>query len=1288
MGRVILVMLVMAVMAVSSRAPAQQSGPVTKQPGMLGIQMHTLSKAEAEKAGLARPTGVWVDSVDTGGPAQRAGIKPGDVIISADGVAIESYDHFRAVVGTKGAGTEVTFQLLSEGKSSILKATLAPRSQALATADQMKELYQRLSRLYGEGQYSEAKDVAERMVKLAEQQHGPEDPLVAAALDNLSIMNDRLGKHDDALKGALRALAIKEKSQGPDHSEVALTLNNIADVYSNQGRYGEAIEAYARALAIREKAFGANHPKLTTTLNNLAVAYRRHGRYDDAIKVLSRSMEIDEKTAGPEHPNIAGGLNNLGNVYMEQGRYEEAANVQRRALAIQEKALGPDHPQVAATLNNLGIVYSRLGRYEEALEAYTRALAIDEKALGHEHPHVAGDLDNRALVYAATGKYEEAIKGHAQALAIREKVLGPSHRDVATNLNNLALMYAVLGRYEDALKDHIRALEIRERVLGPEHPELASTLNNLGNIYTDQGRYEEAIKVYSRSLAIREKTLGPEHADLATTLTNLGNVYQDQGRYEQALESYAKALAIQEKTLGSNHPEVAGTISNIANVHTMRGKYDEAIGGYTRALTIKRKALGTEHPSVAVDLNNIANVHDEQGRHEDAITGYMDALAIREKALGSDHPLVASTLNNLAAIYAVQRRWTASQEYWRRATAIVQRRTQLGAELKGSPASRKLTSEAARFRRYFEGAVKAGYYVATAGKGSNLALAGEAFLKAQWGVISETSEALAEMAARGAKGDSKLAALVRERQDLAAEWQQRDAARTRAISQPPDKRNRDADAANAERLQAIEKLIGSKDEQLKVEFPDYAALANPAPLTIEDAQKDLASDEALILTFDMGARLKPLPGETFIWVITKSKARWVRSELGTEALQERVAALRCGLDRAGEWVWSDEKYRWLARKPACDALRPEGLAIREPLPFNPVIAHELYKGLFGDVRNLIKGKHLLIVASGALTSLPFQVLVTKPPVPGQDYRSLAWLAREHALSVLPSVASLKALRRNAKSSLAAEPFVGFGNPVLAGRCDPVSIPKACPDEGNEQTEAQAVAARSAGLLEAAPEYFRDGLADVAALRRACPLPDTAHELRCVARSLGAPPSSLVLGKDMTETAVKRMPLDRYRVVHFATHGLLAGETERFTKTRAEPALLFTPPDNATEEDDGLLTASEIAGLKLDADWVVMSACNTAGGEKPGAEALSGLAKAFFYAGARALLVSHWPVNTNAATLMTSRTFAELRRNKSIGRAEAFRRAMLALIDDKQRPWAGHPSVWAPFVVVGEGGVAR
>ena len=186
---------------------------------------------------------------------------------------------------------------------------------------------------------------------------------------------------------------------------------------------------------------------------------------------------------------------------------------------------------------------------------------------------------------------------------------------------------------------------------------------------------------------------------------------------------------------------------------------------------------------------------------------------------------------------------------------------------------------------------------------------------------------------------------------------------------------------------------------------------------------------------------------------------------------------------------------------------------------------------------------------------------------------------------------------------------------------------------------------------------------------------------------------MILGSDAT--AIKALnatgALATYRIVHFATHGLVAGETESLG-ANSEPALLLTPPVAPTDADDGLLTAGEVAQLKLNADWVVLSACNTAAGGKAGGQPFSGLGRAFFYAGARALLVSHWYVDSDAAVQLMTKSFADWRRDPLGGRAEAVRRAMLAVMADISQPArsipAAHPSVWAPFVIVGDGGATR
>jgi CHAT domain-containing protein len=345
--------------------------------------------------------------------------------------------------------------------------------------------------------------------------------------------------------------------------------------------------------------------------------------------------------------------------------------------------------------------------------------------------------------------------------------------------------------------------------------------------------------------------------------------------------------------------------------------------------------------------------------------------------------------------------------------------------------------------------------------------------------------------------------------------------------------------------------------------------------------------------------------------------------------------------------------------------------------------------LFGEIEDLIRDKHLLIAASGPLTQFPFQVLVAAKPQ-GND-KNVAWLARSHAVTVLPAVSSLKALRRVSKPSAATRPMIGFGNPLLDGN------PAERPWEANwaklakeRQTcirlgqEMASVTRRSRGVLRLTTP---GGRADLGHLRSQTPLYDTADELCAVAKELKLFADDILLGAKATEGTIKQLSqngrLAQYRVVHFATHGALAGEIEG----TAEPGLILTPPREQSDADDGYLSASEVGALKLDADWVILSACNTAAGGAKGAEALSGLARAFIYAGSRALLVSHWAVDSAATVKLVTYAVGSTARDSTLGRAAALRSAMLTMIDGTDARQA-HPYFWAPFIVVGEGAAAK
>lgn len=605
----------------------------------------------------------------------------------------------------------------------------------------------------------------------------------------------------------------------------------------------------------------------------------------------------------------------------------------------------------------------------------------------------------------------------------------------------------------------------------------------------------------------------------------------------------------------------------------------------------------------------------------------------------------------------------------------------------------KHKTEAERLSFRFWGLIKAAYRLASHASSSNTMLTGEMFQTAQWAQSSQAAQSLQQMAARGATGDPRLAMLVRERQDLVTEWEQRDRSRSDAVAQAPEKRDRQAEWVNVARLADIDTRIAGIDKRLTVDFPDYAALVSPSPLPVEGLQAQLGFDEALVLFLDT-PEWQPTPEETFIWVVTKTDMRWVRSEFGTKALTERVTVLRCGLDEE-EWAGIEKPARCAKR---LNVAKP---GEKDPLPFSLGIAHELYQALFGPVEDLIKGKQLLIVPTGPLTSLPFHVLVTEKPeraLPQSyaGYRGVAWLGRRQAVTVLPSVASLRALREFAKGGRGSQDYIGYGDPVLVGdgSCRKSTPPDKCPSRETAVAQAPSQVheprGRSGRRSPVLTEVFSRGAGSEAVLaqvRKLCPLEDTAYEVKCIAQSL--PKSKIRIRDEATVASIKALSdsgeLATYRVVQFATHGLLAGDVELMTRLQGEPALVLTPPREPRDVDDnGLLTASRVAELKLNADWMVLSACNTAAGDRLGAEALSGLARAFFYAGARALLVSHWPVYSDAAVRLTTKAFAEMEGDAAITRAEAMRRSMVALMDDATEEDNAHPSVWAPFVLVGEG----
>jgi len=1158
------------------------------------------------------------------------------------------------------------------------------------------------------GHYADAEPLYKRALEVSESRLGPDNPGTAAILNKLARLYFRQGRYAEAEPLYKRAQDIWERALGADHPAVAVALGNLAILYEAQGRYADAEPLLKRALEIDRKA-GPDRPEIASDLSNLAMLYDQQGRYAEAEPLMKQALAIDRKAFAPDRPEVAADLNNLGLLYDDQGRYADAEPLLKQAGAIDRKALGPDHPELAANLNNLALVYQDQGRYAEAQPLYKQALAIREKALGDANPNVAMSQSNLAGLYWQQGRYAEAEQLEQRALEIREKTFGPDNPSVATSLDNLAVLHVDQGRYADAEQFEARALAIREKALGSDNLAVAKSLSEQAHLYENQGRYAQAEPLYKRALKIREKLLGPDHPMVAASLNDLAVLYRYEGRYVEAEPLHKRALAIDQRALGANHPEIATDLNNLALLYADQGHYDEAEPLYKRALQIREQSLGPDHPEVAASLSNLAGLYMQQEHYADAEPLYKRALAIDEQVFGPDHPEVATSLRNLAALYRDENRYNEAAPLLERAVAIRQKifgrdhpdvaealaqlaeTKQAQGDLRGA---RELFERARQtmlaVRRVNAGLGEAGLrsllkplnaelvrYLALLAaiardpqldNGQTRASA-DAFVVAEQIRGGPEQAAMAQSGARAASGDPAIAALVRRVQDLSSQYAAVGEQIDLQYSQPAKQQ----DPALIESLQKsygeLNQSLAAATGELYRKFPRYAELVAPDPITADETQRLLRPGEALAGYYLIGDRL-------LAWLVRPDRALAYRdTPIDSSALSAMVSRLRASI------------------VPPCDIASPH---CQIP-PFDAADAYGFYALLLKPLESELAGtRHLIVVPDNALLPVPFAALITSAngdayetlagnykkglaPSPrelGEVYPAVPWLLNaEFAINELPSATALRMLRTGTPPAVvtaSAEPFLGIGDPTLQGGAD-------CGEQRGD--DERGGAGRGGEMINACAAN---------AVAQLCPLPGAGPELVTDAQALGAyRASNLFTGLNATRSSVMGLNasgrLGNARVIAFATHALTGGHMETCT----EPALVLTPARN--QSDSGLLGVEDILGFKLvEVQWVILSACNTGAAGENG-EGLSGLVRAFFYAGAPSLLVSQWAVDDAATQQLMSSVLRYYASHPQASRADALREGMRELLTQDAKgnqAYFAHPFAWASFFIAGEGGAGQ
>ncbi len=986
-------------------------------------------------------------------------------------------------------------------------------------------------------------------------------------------------------------------------------------------------------------------------LNRHALTLHHTGRFADALPLAKDALTLREAAVGPKDPLLAESLNTLG-IVLQESDYKAARPLLERALKIRQEAFPSVHPAIAESLTNLSRTLYAGGQFAEARPLLDQAVHIREMALGPTAPEVAVSLIHLSIVVSQLGDLQHSRSLMERALSILDPLEHDHPLDLAMGLNYYGNILRRQGEFAEARVPLERSLSIRERILGPSHPHVARTLSRMGMLEAVTGNYQAALPLFQRALRINEESLGASHAEIAGDLNEIGSVHRALGNLPEAKQSFERALRIQKSTVGPQHPFVAVTLNALGQLAAQANRPDEAKSLFLEALTIQEHALGHEHVFSTETLTALGYLEIQRGALKEATDYFERASRIRESLLGPTHPDVAASLFDLARGLHAQGKLKAARAQYERARHIT---------LLHISANQNLdeTTQTRVWAQQLKGLYDYELLLATVADKPSLdttpptAIA-DSFLVAEqargWMIQAAVARA---MARQSLEGDThqvvrKLDNLRRQRQ---AVWTKL----SELYSQSAEQRNENELGSTKRELYTVQVAIESDAKELERLSPRYAELALPKPATVSGTQSLLAPHEALISWLT-------LPDRVCIWLVRTGKPALYRESFIPRAkLVDLVYRVRTSLTPT------------FTSSPDVAGLPP----------FDIDTARELYRLLIGPVSSQLQQiEHLILIPDSVLLPLPLATLIrdqidhsserladfarTGGIVSVKDlvrYKDLPWLGSAYTLTVVPSASVLKLLRESSRARTGnQERFIGFGDPVLQG------------------------AGTSRGGSMPKHRGVRVARSELELLNR---LPGTREELLAVAAAMNVPPDQHVfLSEQATETQVGQLNrsgrLGSAEVLSFATHGLLSGELQGLT----QPALVLTPPSSPTDEDDGLLSLEDILHLNLArTNWVILSACNTAGGEGSG-DNLTGLARAFFFAGAKALLVSQWSVDDRATQFLMTETFKYYAGNTSHAPAQALRRGMLAVMahasSNPEHAYFAHPFAWAAFFLVGEG----
>jgi CHAT domain-containing protein/Tfp pilus assembly protein PilF len=915
-------------------------------------------------------------------------------------------------------------------------------------------------------------------------------------------------------------------------------------------------------------------------------------------------------------------LNNGRRESLEQARDKLAA-----AIPLYH-AVG-DRDDEATALANVGFISGELGERQKAIGYYSQALLL-RRAL-RDRSGEALMLNNIGTVYSALGERQKALELYMQALPLAHAV-GDQKVEAAT-LHNMGRIFDVLGDKQKALDTYMRTLPL-SRAVGDRQGE-AVALNSIGSIYNDLGERRRALDFYAQSFSLSRAA--KDYRTAVATVGNIAAVYNALGDKEKALAAYNQALGM-NRALGNRSGE-ATMLHNIGVIYSELGDKQKALSYYNQALPLRR-AVGDRYGE-AVTLHDIGTAFDALGEKQKAFECMQQALALHRTV--ANRRGEAATLNYLAYLERDRGNLTQALTDIESALAILE-------SLRGKISSLELRSSFFAtvedyYKLYIDLLMRMHRQRPTDGYD------GKALQASERGRARSLLETLAEANADIRQGvDPTL--LARERtlqQQLNAKAQEQ-----LQLSGGPHTESQSNTIANE--IERLTTQFQQTEAQIRETSPHYAALTQPQPLTLREIQTQVLDADTLLLEYSLG------DDRSYIWAVTPNSL--TSYELPPRARIEAAAREFYTLVNAAP-------HRATGSEPAGRGLGLDAGSL--PARRLAEAGTQLSQFLLTPVTSVLGKKRLVIVSDGALQFIPFAAL----PVPTGEANNTQTLPLivEHEIISLPSASTLAVLRHEASARKAATKLLAvFADPVFERTDERFKISTPQP-AANATTEGMSAGgARGLGL---AVHTAAEDSGVAAAGLRIPRLPATRREAEEISKL--APrdrlPDIIKLSLDFSASrpAATDPSLGDYRYVHFATHGLLDSQHPELS------GILFSMFDDKGAPQDGFLRAHEVFNLKLSADVVVLSACQTGLGKAVKGEGLVGLTRGFMYAGAPRVVVSLWSVNDAATAELMTRFYRGMLVEK-LRPAQALQAAQVSMLHDKR---FGEPFYWAAFTLQGE-----